>query len=458
MLQRIQIERSVGEMARNNMADVRKVQERLNELLDPDRPQLVPDGINGPNTKDLIGDFQKKVVGFANPDRRVDPVGRTISALNDIASREKWKHDPDGPGTWEPDWPEPSKSIDFDKFPKIPVVGPLDHKGGFDSFPPPAQILGPDDFSAIAARDGAWIMVPLDAEREVQLGVDPSQPVQILNNGIDEDGIVSSFSKEPLLRATFKEDRLKLKGLSPCKSCRLDILQNDRHLRIYVSVKPRRVIPIFVFHVQHGPALKSRVSSSELRTILKIANSEILTPQCNIEIDLKGERNLSHKDTGKRLGRVVTRDRDNAENDEWKYLAPFLIDRSFPQPHGAKEVKTVNIFIVREMDTIVKGQKKPFGVRGAMNAHQHSVPMCLLDDRSIGRLTKVDAVARTLAHELGHLLIGALYTHDHDIHQPASHNHYSDALMLGGGSGKKIYRVEIEVMNPTKHKPPPPRI
>ncbi|MET1412051.1 hypothetical protein ABVF61_07280 [Roseibium sp. HPY-6] len=61
MLQRIQIGRSVIEMARNNMADVRKAKEQVNELLDTNRPQLAPDGIN------------------------------------DIALREKWKHNLDGP-------------------------------------------------------------------------------------------------------------------------------------------------------------------------------------------------------------------------------------------------------------------------------------------------------------------------------------------------------------------------
>ncbi|MCR9060617.1 MAG: peptidoglycan-binding protein, partial [Rhodobacteraceae bacterium] len=72
-LPKIQIDRSVGHRAQNNIADVRKVQIQLNLLLDPGRTSLVEDGFYGPNTKEMIGDFQSKVLGFQFPDHRVDP-------------------------------------------------------------------------------------------------------------------------------------------------------------------------------------------------------------------------------------------------------------------------------------------------------------------------------------------------------------------------------------------------
>jgi len=456
MLQRIQIERSVGEMARNDMADVRKVQERLNELLDPNRPQLVPDGINGPNTKNLIGEFQKKVVGLANPDRRVDPVGRTISALNDIASREKWKHDPDGPGTWEPDRPEPGKFIDFDKLPKIPVIGPLDHNGGFDSFPPPAQVLGPTEVEARVERDGAWIMLPIGSKRQVRLDINADAPVQIFNNGIDENGFVSSFKSEQLLRATFRGNCLVLEGLASCKTCQLDIVQNGRHLRIYVSVKPVRMIPLFAFHVQHGPGMKSRISSSELNSIIQIANTEILQPQCNVKLELKDERDLTHKDIAQHLGTTFIDNRNDPEQDELRLFEPFAIERTFPQPHGAEPSKTVNVFIVREMKIASIGEKKPRRVMGVMRSSGRQAALCVIDDQSIGRITKVKPVATILAHEIGHMLIGSIYTHGkNSIVSPRVHNPFKDALMYHGPVGTKLYRAEIEAMNPTKHQPLP---
>ncbi|MEO1116194.1 MAG: hypothetical protein AAFY05_27905, partial [Pseudomonadota bacterium] len=231
------------------------------------------------------------------------------------------------------------------------------------------------------------------------------------------------FKKEELLRVSVTGQVLTIKGLNPCKNCKLDIVQNGRHLRIYVSVKPLRVVPLFVFHVEHGPGMKSRVSSSELRTVLKIANSEILRPQCNVELDLKGQAELSHKDIGKHLGAIVRGDVFNDKKDEWKYLRPFLKDRTFSQPHGADHVKTVNLFIVRNMKNTAEEGERPMPVWGAMDGKSG---MCVMRDRSIGRFTGVNGLAHTLCHELGHMLIGQIYVHGHDIVQPESHNPYTD--------------------------------
>lgn len=451
-LPKIQIERSVGYRAQNNIADVRKVQTQLNLLLDPQRIKLVEDGFYGPNTKERIGDFQSQVLGFQVPDFRVDPGAKTIQALNDPASKQKWKGSPDRPRPVNPDKPDPVKPISPEDMPKIPVLGPTDLSGGFDTYPPPAQVLGPSLVSIPVDRDGAWIMVPSGSERSIRLGLSADEAVQIVSKGAGEDGIIRSFNNEELIKVSVTGQTLKIKGLNPCKNCKLDIVQGGRHLRIYVSVKPLRIVPLFVFHVEHGPGMKSRVSSSELRTVLKIANSEILRPQCNVELELKGQTELSHKEIGKHLGAIVRGDTHNSKKDEWKYLRPFVKNGSFPQPHGADPVKTVNLFIVRNMRNVIEEGKRPVSVWGAMDSNSG---MCVMRDRSIGRFTGVNGLAHTLCHELGHMLIGQIYVHGHEIVQAESHNPFTDALMFSGGKGNKLYRVEIEAMNPTRHRPPP---
>lgn len=451
-LPKIQIDRSVGHRAQNNIADVRKVQIQLNLLLDPGRTSLVEDGFYGPNTKEMIGDFQSKVLGFQFPDHRVDPGAKTIKALNDEASRQKWKITPDTPKPVEPDKPKPVNPVNPEDLPKIVVHGPIDQKGGFDSYPAPVQVLGPTQVTSNVDRDGAWIMVPNGGERTIRLGISPDAPVKFVSNGVDENGVVRSFRKQELIKVTSHGQNLTIKGLNPCKNCKVDIVSNGRHLRLYVSVKPQRIVPLFVFHVEHGPGMKSRVSASELRTVLKIANSEILRPQCNVEFDLKDQRALSHKDIGKHLGAIVRDDTFNSKKDEWKYLRPFVNSRKFPQPNGAEPTTTVNLFIVRNMRSVQEEGKRPIKVWGAMDS---SSGMCVMQDRSIGRFTGVNGLAHTLCHELGHLLIGQIYVHGNDIVQPKSHNPYSDALMYSGGKGNKLYRIEIEAMNPTRHQPPP---
>ncbi|MET1413408.1 peptidoglycan-binding domain-containing protein [Roseibium sp. HPY-6] len=105
----IGITASVGRNGQNRPADVATVQERLNELMHPPRVLLVPDGISGPKTRDMIKDFQKSVLGFRWPDARVDPAAKTIVALNDPNSEDIWAQMsiPDFP-------PEPAPENDDD--------------------------------------------------------------------------------------------------------------------------------------------------------------------------------------------------------------------------------------------------------------------------------------------------------------------------------------------------------
>ena len=84
------IRNSVGQGGRNELSDVRAIQQQLNGHLMAPRQGLTVDGRSGPKTVGMIRDFQSGVVGLRSPDGRVDPNGKTLAALNDPASKGKW--------------------------------------------------------------------------------------------------------------------------------------------------------------------------------------------------------------------------------------------------------------------------------------------------------------------------------------------------------------------------------
>ena len=81
---------SVGAGGKNQLADVRAVQTQLNGLMNPPRRPLTVDGKSGPKTETMIRDFQRSVCGFRRGDGRVDPGGKTLTALNQPMSEGKW--------------------------------------------------------------------------------------------------------------------------------------------------------------------------------------------------------------------------------------------------------------------------------------------------------------------------------------------------------------------------------
>lgn len=81
---------TVGRRGKNSLNDVRAVQTRLNDFTRPPRSFLKVDGKCGPATESVIADFQRVVCGSVNPDGRVDPGGKTLTALNNPASEGKW--------------------------------------------------------------------------------------------------------------------------------------------------------------------------------------------------------------------------------------------------------------------------------------------------------------------------------------------------------------------------------
>jgi len=79
-----------GAKAINQKPDVYAIQNQLNGHMGPSRTYLVVDGKSGRKTCAAIRDFQSGVCRFSRPDGRVDPNGRTLAALNDPASTQKW--------------------------------------------------------------------------------------------------------------------------------------------------------------------------------------------------------------------------------------------------------------------------------------------------------------------------------------------------------------------------------
>ena len=78
-----EIEDSVGAGGMNRASDVRIVQQLLNQhMLALGLPLLVVDNHAGNNTIKGIRAYQRRVVGLARPDGRVDPGGRTWRLLD----------------------------------------------------------------------------------------------------------------------------------------------------------------------------------------------------------------------------------------------------------------------------------------------------------------------------------------------------------------------------------------
>ena len=74
---------SVGKGGVNHVDDVKTVQDLLNANITiiPPLAPLTVDGLVGPKTIQVLEEFQRRVVGMARPDGRVDPGGPTFHQL-----------------------------------------------------------------------------------------------------------------------------------------------------------------------------------------------------------------------------------------------------------------------------------------------------------------------------------------------------------------------------------------
>jgi len=91
----ISINKSVGKNGVNQKSDVNAIQLQLNAQMPASRNQLMVNNICDSDTINTIIDFQKSVLGFRQPDGRIDPNGKTLFALNDPTSHDKWARNAD---------------------------------------------------------------------------------------------------------------------------------------------------------------------------------------------------------------------------------------------------------------------------------------------------------------------------------------------------------------------------
>ena len=83
------LQRSVGRAGVNRVVDVELVQGLLNEAARESgiaEFKVTENGRCGQKTISAIREFQRTVLGFKRPDRRVDPVGKTCRALRQLQS------------------------------------------------------------------------------------------------------------------------------------------------------------------------------------------------------------------------------------------------------------------------------------------------------------------------------------------------------------------------------------
>ncbi len=85
-MKKVIITASVGENSKNNIPDVRQIQQALNIIISQNIltpiPLLKEDGIAGQYTKTAIRQFQRRSAGMASPDGRIDVSGKSILKLN----------------------------------------------------------------------------------------------------------------------------------------------------------------------------------------------------------------------------------------------------------------------------------------------------------------------------------------------------------------------------------------
>ena len=83
----LRISASVGRGGVNRPADVRRIQEALNEVpvgAGGTLPRLVVDGLAGPKTQKAIYNFQVHHFGAAKADSRIDPEQYTLAKLREV--------------------------------------------------------------------------------------------------------------------------------------------------------------------------------------------------------------------------------------------------------------------------------------------------------------------------------------------------------------------------------------
>lgn len=253
-----------------------------------------------------------------------------------------------------------------------------------------------------------WLMVPKDGTRALTLQVDPGHPVMIRLVTAESElrfadqGEVMDRLRKAVCRVHVSGNQLVVRGLAPARNIPIDLVHRGHKLRVMVSVKERRTLPIVAHYVEHGPLLKTRMTRERLREVLDYANAFLL--QANVRLVLAIESTLGHErifapgagngPAGKSLGRVVK------DTEEYELLVRHRI--ALPESRNRAEYPPLNVFFVRDVEY---GNIDP-GFEGEIAAFTDSRGNCIFGD---GRRYPGTAGPRkegeTLAHEAVHHLI-----------------------------------------------------
>src|SRR5262245_66067857 len=118
------------------------------------------------------------------------------------------------------------------------ILGPSGSDRGYEHSPPRAP----------------WLMVPRTETRALTLSLDGGHPVTIRN--ADDQGNIRTRMGLPLCRVRVVGNQLVIEGLRESRDIPIDLVHRGRELRVMVTVKNRRTLPIVAHYVEHGPLLR----------------------------------------------------------------------------------------------------------------------------------------------------------------------------------------------------------
>lgn len=296
-----------------------------------------------------------------------------------------------------------------------------------------------------------WLMVPMGGTRALTLNVDSGHAVFI--NNADDQGIIRNYLGMRVCQARIVGNQLFIQGLGSGKDVPINLDHRGRQLRVMVSAKIRRTLPIIAHYVEHGPLLKTRITREVVRDIIDQANAVLF--QANVRLSLARDPVLAHerifapdpaaKDTDPRkpakrsLGRVVR------NSEEWQLITRHRLTI----PHGHAEYPPLNVFFVRAWEDIEKeGEKETHELASTDNQGN-----CIFEDPGgvrnpigFGKANWGKVGGKVLAHEVGHhLLFVADINDSHHVKAP-------DNLMYEANTSlhaNRLTRDQIETINPS---------
>jgi hypothetical protein len=313
------------------------------------------------------------------------------------------------------------------------VLGPSGSERGYEHRPPRAP----------------WLMVPKNGTRALTLNVDGGHSVTIRN--ADSQGAIRNYIGMPACEARIVGNQLLLRGLLDYRDIPVDLVHRGRELRVMVSVKNRKTLPIIAQYVEHGPLLKTRMTRELVRETIEQANAIYF--QANVRLLLALEAVLGHerifqkdaaakdaasgKPAKRSLGRVVR------DSEEWQLITKHR--HTVPYRENV-EYPPLNVFFVRVWDDVdEEGQKASNELASTDNQGN-----CIFEDPvEFGRNLQAKHAGKVLAHEVGHHLLFLGGIADGGAHHVKSDSYNLMYELNERLNGTRLTRDQIETMNPS---------